>query len=171
VTLYPLWRLLAVREHRVAAAAAEIARRRRLADEASADAEKTELAAREFAGRRPLEETALFERIRNRMLDTRKLELYHEARASLVEREDELFHLAGKAREKAAQAEAAVREAIRLHGTATRELQTMEKHRAIWQEAENRRLEAIEELEIEEAAGSMARRGGVSSSRRKENYG
>jgi hypothetical protein len=156
-----LGRLLAVREHRVAAAAAEIVRCRRLAEEACADAEKAERAAREFAERRPLEETALFERIRNRMVDTRKLELYHTARASLVEREDELFHLAGKAREKAAQAEAAVREAVRLHGTATRELQTMEKHRALWQEEENKRLEAVQELDIEEAAGSVARRGGV----------
>jgi hypothetical protein len=159
VTRYPLGRLLAVREHRVATAAAEIARRRHLADEAAADAEKAERAAREFARRRPLEEAALFERIRNRILDTKGLELYHTACASLVEREEELFRLAGQAREKAARAEAAEREAARLHRTAMREMHTIEKHRAIWLEAENRRLEAIQELDIEEAAGIMARRG------------
>ncbi len=155
---YPLRRLLALREHRVNTAQAEVARRRRLLAEAVNAAEEAEKAAREFAEKRPQEEAALFARIRNQVLERKRLDRYHEEIAALAARELELFELAEKERLKVKEAEKELEKAVAAHKEAMREVRKFEEHRAIWWQAESRRREEVQELEAEEVAGITAMR-------------
>jgi hypothetical protein len=52
-----------------------------------------------------------------------------------------------------------VRAAGALYRDAEREVDKFREHRSIWRKEEKKRLEGIEELEAEEAAGSTALRG------------
>ena len=155
---YPLARLLALREHRVEMAKAEVSRRRRLLEEAKAKAEEADRVAKEFAERRPAEEAALFEKIRNQVLERKRLDRYHEEIAALAARELELFDLAEKEWVKVKAAEDALAQAIQAHKEAVRDVSKFEEHRAIWWEAEKKRREEVQELEAEETASIAAQR-------------
>jgi hypothetical protein len=154
---YPLTRLLRLREHRLAAAQAEIARQRRLLAEAEALAEEAEARARDFAARRPLEEAALFARIREKILEQKDLERYHAAIAALAARETDLFDLARQAKAGVERARADLDQALDRHKTALMDVNKFEKHRAAWREEESKRREAVQELDIEEAAAVPGR--------------
>ena len=155
---YPLRRLLALREHRVETAQAEVARRRRLLEAAVARAEEAEKTAREFAKNRPKEEAALFARIRNQVLERKRLDRYHEEIAALAARELELFDMAQQERARVQEAEKELEAAVAAHQEAMREVRKFEEHRAIWWQAEKKRREEIQELEAEEVAGITAMR-------------
>jgi Zn-dependent M32 family carboxypeptidase len=155
---YPLRRLLALREHRVETARAEVAGRRRLLAEAVARAEEAEKTAREFAENRPKEEAALFERIRNQVLERKRLDRFHEEIAALAARELELFDLAEAEAARVREAEKALEAALAAQQEAMREVRKFEEHRAIWWQAEKKRREDIQELEAEEVAGITAMR-------------
>lgn len=155
---YPLARLLTLREHRVETAKAGVSRCRRLLEEARLKAEEAERVAEEFAARRPEEEKALFEKIRNQVLERKRLDRYHEEIAALAARELELFDLAEKERAKVKTAEDDLRRAVLAHQEAVRDVNKFEEHRKIWWEAEKRRLEEIQELEAEETAATAALR-------------
>lgn len=157
---YPLARLLALREHRVETAKAEVSRRRRLLAEAKELAEAADKTAKEFAGRRPAEEAALFERIRNQVLERKRLDRYHEEVAALAAREMELFDLAAREWAKVKIAEDALAVAVLAHKEAVRDVSKFEEHRHIWWETEKKRREEAQELEAEETAGTVALRRG-----------
>ena len=159
---YPLARLLALREHREKRAQAEVVKRRRLVEDARKKAEEAERVAKEFAERRPAEEAALFDKIRNQVLERARLDRYHEEIAALAARELELFDLAEQERAKVIAAEKALAEAVEAHREALREVSKFEEHRAIWWQAEQKRREDIQELEAEETAGLAASRRGKS---------
>ena len=155
---YPLRRLLTLREHRVETAQAEVARRRRLLAEAVTRAEEAEKAARDFAEKRPQEEAALFERIKNQVLERKRLDRYHEEIAVLAAHELELFDIAEQERVRARAAKKELEAAVAAHQEAVREVRKFEEHRAIWWQAEKKRREEIQELEAEEVAGITAMR-------------
>jgi hypothetical protein len=139
-------------------AKAEVSRRRRLLAEATAKAEEADQAAKDYAARRPAEEAALFDKIKNLVLERKRLDRYHEEIAALRQRELELFDLAEKEWQKVRDAEAALAQAINAHKEAMRDVSKFEEHRNIWWTAEKRRLEEIQELEAEETAGTAALR-------------
>jgi hypothetical protein len=114
--------------------------------------------AKEYAAKRPAEEAALFEKIKNLVLERKRLDRYHDAIAALRQRELELFDLAEKEWQKVRDAEAALAQAINAHKEAVRDVSKFEEHRNIWWTAEKRRLEEIQELEAEETAGTAALR-------------
>ena len=155
---YPLRRLLSLREHRVELAQAEVPRRRRLLEEAVASAEEAESRAREFAQKRPREEAALFARIKGQVLERKRLDRYHEEIAALAARELELFDIAEQERARAREAEKELEAAVAAHQEAMREVRKFEEHRAIWWQAEKKRLEELQEQEAEEVAGITAMR-------------
>lgn len=155
---YPLARLLSLRIRKEGLARAEVAKHRRLVEEARERAEKAERIAREFAQQRPAREAALFEAIRNQVLERGRLDRYHEDIAALAARELELFELAGEEREKVRQAEELLARAVRDHQECLRDVRKFEEHRDIWALEEKRRLEEAQELEAEETAGIAAMR-------------
>lgn len=155
---YPLARLLALREHKVETAKAEVARQRRLVAEAREKAEEAERIAREFAERRPAEEAALFDKIRNQVLERKRLDRYHDEIAALAARELELFDLAEQERARVLEAEKALAAAVEAHKKAVREKDKFVEHRSIWWQAEQKRREEVQELEAEETAGITAMR-------------
>lgn len=155
---YPLARLLALREHKVEKAEAEVSRRRRLLAEAEERAERARVEAEAFAARRPAEEAALFAKIKNQVLDRKRLDRYHEEIAALAARELELFDVAEREKAAVKAAEEEVNKAIDAHKEAMREVSKFVEHRAIWWEAEKKRLEEKEELEAEETASIVAQR-------------
>jgi hypothetical protein len=155
---YPLARLFVVRERKAERARADLARERRLLAEALLVSEETERTAREFAEARPLEAQKLFEGIRGLIVNRQVLDQYHEAIAALAAREMKLSDLAEQARQRARAAEEAVNKAVALYNEAAREVDKFKEHRAIWRKGEKKRLEGIEELEAEEAAGITALR-------------
>jgi hypothetical protein len=157
---YPLARLLSLRIRRVETARAEVAKMRRLAHEAREKAEEGEKSARDFAAQRPTEEAALFETIRNRTLERKRLDAYHDALAALSAQELELFDIAETMRASAVQAEKNLDAAVHAYKDAVREVNKFEEHRAVWSKAEQKRLEDIQELEAEETAGIAAMRRG-----------
>lgn len=153
---YPLGRLLALREHREKRARAEVGRRRRLLEEAEAEAARAASTAKEYAERRPKEEAALFARIRNQVLERKQLDSYHEAIAALAAKELELFERAEEAEKVARQRKQELEQTVREHVAAVREVQKFEEHRTIWWREEKKRQEDAQELEAEEAATSAA---------------
>jgi hypothetical protein len=139
-------------------AKAEVSRRRRMLEEATAKAEEADRVAKEFAAKRPAEEAALFDKIKNLVLERKRLDRYHEEIAALRQRELELYDLAEQEWQKVRDAEAALAQAINAHKEAVRDVSKFEEHRNIWWTAEKRRLEEIQELEAEETASTAALR-------------
>jgi hypothetical protein len=139
-------------------AKAEVSRRRRMLEEATAKAEEADRVAKEYAAKRPAEEAALFEKIKNLVLERKRLDRYHDEIAALRQHELELFDLAEQEWQKVRDAEAALAQAINAHKEAVRDVSKFEEHRNIWWTAEKRRLEEIQELEAEETAGTAALR-------------
>jgi hypothetical protein len=127
-------------------------------EEARRVAEEAERTAREYAQKRPLEAQKRFERIRNQVVARQRLDQYHEELAALLARELELFDLAEQAKARAREVEENVRKTEDACREATREVNKFKEHRAIWQQEEAKRLEAIQEQEVEEIAGITAQR-------------
>ena len=153
---YPLQRLLQVRLHREQEAQAELTRCRRVAEEARIAAEKARMVAETFSRERPQKEAALFEEIRNQVLNRKEVDAYHAKIQALVAREVDLHDAASAAKARHTEAEKAVEEALERLRLAILEVKKFEEHRQRWLIEEMARIEAAEEQEIEEAAGQRS---------------
>ncbi len=149
---YPLARILMLRERKAERAQIEVSKCRRLLEEAIERAEEADRVAKAFAKERPSLEAALFEKIRNKILERPQLDRYHEEIAELAAHELKLFELAELEWAKVKAAEKALEEAVEAYKQAVRDVKKFEEHRAIWWAAEKRRLEELQELEAEETA-------------------
>lgn len=155
---YPLTRLLRVREHRVDAAKAHVAKCRAMLEQAKERATEALRVAKKFAAARPQKEKDLFEAIRNKVLERKELDRFHDRIAALAAQELELFDIAEQEKLHVRAAEETLEKAVAAHSAATREVRKFEEHRALWWQEEQKRLSAIEEQETEEIAGIIALR-------------
>lgn len=150
---YPLQALLTAREFREEAAKREVRKAMYALEEAR---EKARVAAEElerYRAWRPGEEERLFEEIRGKVMPLTGVDGHREDIQGLRHREFALEEERMQADRAVADAEAAVEMARAAQLEAIRARSKIEEHRDRWRREEQKRLEAIEEAELEEFTG------------------
>ncbi len=147
---YPLAQLLTAREIREEAAARETRRALREAEEARERAEAARRESARYREWRPGEEQRLFEKIRDQHMPLSGIDRHREDIQALKNAELALEEAAAEADKAVSAAEAAAKKARLAQAAAARDRQKIEEHRERWQKAENKRIDAAEEAELED---------------------
>ena len=147
---YPLGPLLSARKFREEAAERATRAARRAAEEAHRTAGEAKAEWQRYREWRPGEEARLFDKMRGQQLPLSALDRHREDVQALRAGEQERAEASRRADQAATAADGEVEKARVVQAAAARDTRKIDEHRQRWQREEAKRVEGVEEAELED---------------------